>query len=205
MLTGLDSVIVVKDIRINLLPWREASRQRQRREFLQILILALMLAVTIVGSIGGYYIRAIDRQKQRNQFLETELGVLAVRIEEVNQVRQKSDELLARMKVIQSLQGHRPIIVRVFDELARQLAPDVFFIRLALAATDEGNILTLVGVARSSNRVSMQLRNFSDSDWFDQPSVTAIKAAPEHGPRASQFELSVRQVTPLKQPGLSGE
>ncbi|MGV0034960.1 MAG: PilN domain-containing protein [Candidatus Azotimanducaceae bacterium WSBS_2022_MAG_OTU7] len=58
------------------------------------------------------------------------------------------------MKVIQELQGNRPIIVRVFDELARQLAPRVFFTSLQMQAQS----LAIQGVAESNNRISKQLR-----------------------------------------------
>ena len=41
------------------------------------------------------------------------------------------------MRVIQELQGNRPVSVRLFDELARQLTNNVFFERLTLRG---GNI-----------------------------------------------------------------
>ena len=98
------------------------------------------------------------------------------------------------MKVIQELQGNRPIIVRVFDELARQLSPRVFFRSLNVQAQN----LSIQGVAESNNRISNQLRNFTESAWFEKPNVTAIKADPKYGPQASQFRLTVAQTTPKK-------
>ena len=99
------------------------------------------------------------------------------------------------MKVIQELQGNRPIIVRVFDELARSLAPRVFYRSLEM----EGSALSINGVAESNNRISNQLRNFSESDWFERPNVSEINAAPAMGPQASQFSLTVSQTTPKKE------
>ena len=78
-----------------------------------------MLAGAIVGGVDRFYASSIDLQTARNGFLQTEIGLLEERIDTIKLLQQKRNELLSRMKVIQELQGNRPIIVRVFDELAR--------------------------------------------------------------------------------------
>ncbi len=182
------------DIKINLLPWRAEWREQKKQEFINILVAVLVLAGAIVGGVDRYYNSAIDRQEARNNFLKTEIGVLEGRIAEIQLLQQKLNELLARMRVIQELQGNRPIIVRVFDELARQLAPRVFFTSLEMKEDQ----LQILGVAESNNRISNQLRNFTESDWFEKPNVTAITADAAMGPQASKFQLAVYQTTPQK-------
>ena len=185
---------MITDIKINLLPWREEVREEKKNEFLKILIAILILAGALVGGVDRYYNRAIDYQTSRNAFLQVEIQVLEERIDEIKLLQQKRNELLSRMKVIQELQGNRPIIVRVFDELARQLSPRVFFLTLSVQAEK----LSIQGVAESNNRISNQLRNFTESTWFEKPNVTEIKANPKFGPQASQFSLTVAQTTPKK-------
>lgn len=180
------------DIKINLLPWREELREERKKEFLQITIVVLAVAGIIVFGVDRYYNNSIDVQNERNNFLKQEISVLEERIAEIKLLQQKRNELLSRMRVIQDLQGNRPIIVRVFDELARQLAPRVFF----NALTMRGNEIDIRGVAESNNRISNQLRNFSESEWFDKPNVTAIRANDDYGPQASEFSLTVVQTTP---------
>lgn len=180
------------DIKINLLPWREELREQKKQEFLNVTVAVLAIAGLIVFGVDRFYNSSIDHQQARNDFLDREIKVLDERIAEINLLQQKRNELLSRMRVIQELQGNRPIIVRVFDELARQLAPRVFFTDLTMA----GTTLAIAGVAESNNRISNQLRNFSESEWFDAPNVTAIKASPQNGPQASQFSLTVVQTTP---------
>ena len=180
------------DIRINLLPWREELREEKKQQFLQITIAVLAVAGLIVFGVDRYYNLSIDNQNERNNFLKKEISVLEERIAEIQLLQQKRNELLARMRVIQDLQGNRPIIVRVFDELARQLAPRVFFNSMGMI----GNEIAIRGVAESNNRISNQLRNFSESEWFDRPNVTAITANDEFGPQASEFSLTVVQSTP---------
>ena len=183
------------DIKINLLPWREELREEKKKEFLNITVAILLLAASIVGGVDRFYNSSIDLQTSRNTFLQAEIKILEGRIEEIKLLQQKRNELLSRMKVIQELQGNRPIIVRVFDELARQLAPRVFFTSLLMKAEN----LSIEGIAESNNRISNQLRNFTESEWFDKPNVTAIRADSKFGPQASQFSLTVAQTTPKKE------
>jgi len=183
---------MVHDIRINLLPWREELREQKKQEFLKITLGILVLAAAIIGGVDRYYNRAIDLQTARNDFFKREIAVLEQRIQEIKLLQQKRNELLSRMKVIQELQGNRPIIVRVFDELARRLAPRVFFTGLQMTESN----LSINGIAESNNRISNQLRNFSESEWFEKPNVTAINADLNFGPQASQFALTVNQTTP---------
>lgn len=183
------------DIKINLLPWRAERRDAKKKEFLNVMVGVLLLAGLIVGGFDRFYNAAIDRQGERNNFIGGHIKTLEGRISEIQSLQQTRNELLSRMKVIQNLQGNRPIIVRLFDELARQLAPRVFYTDLRLV----GKKLSIQGIAESNNRISSQLRNLSESSWFDLPNVTAINADPSYGPQASQFSLSVLQSTPKKE------
>jgi type IV pilus assembly protein PilN len=183
------------DIKINLLPWREERREAKKKEFLNIIVSIFLTAGLIIVATDRFYDNAIKTQASRNTFLKKEIKVLESRIEDIRRLQEKKNELLSRMKVIQELQGNRPIIVRLFDEFARRLAPRVFFTDLTLS----DKLLAIKGIAESNNRISSQLRNLSDSDWFDKPNVTAINADTEYGPQASQFSLSVEQSTPGKE------
>ncbi len=186
---------MANDIKINLLPWREELREQKKQEFLNITVAVLVLAGTIIFGVDRYYNSSIDYQQARNDFLNREISVLDERIAEIQLLQQTRNQLLSRMRVIQELQGNRPIIVRVFDELARQLAPRVFFTDLVMVQ----DMLAISGVAESNNRISNQLRNFNESEWFEGPNVTAIKANAAFGPQASQFSLTVQQSTPKKE------
>ena len=183
------------DIKINLLPWREELREEKKKEFMNVLLGVLFIAGGIVLIMDRFYTGAIEDQKSRNQYLEQKITVLEERIEEIRLLQSKRNQLLSRMQVIQELQGNRPIIVRLFDEIAKRLADRVFYTRMKVT----GKNLEIDGVAESNNRISSQLRNFSDSDWFDKPNVGGIVADVNYGPQASQFKLTVQQTTPKKE------
>lgn len=183
------------DIKINLLPWREELREQRKKEFINVMVGVLIVAGGIIFVIDRYYSGEIDDQNQRNKFLGDEIAVLDGKISEIDNLQTQRNQLLSRMKVIQELQGNRPVIVRVFDELARNLADNVFFTRLEF----RGKTLDVAGVAESHNRISSQLRHFDESIWFTKPNVTEIQADPTYGPQASRFKLTVEQTTPKKE------
>lgn len=178
--------------RINLLPWREERRQERKKEFLTILGAVAASGVLLVLLIGQVYNGMIDHQRGRNAYLQGHIDELNRQVREIAELDKKRRELLDRMKVIQQLQGNRPIIVRLFDELVRTLPDGVYY--EALDRTDTK--VDIRGVAESNNRVSSLMRNFDRSDWFDKPNLTAVRAFPEFGEQASRFQLSVLISTP---------
>lgn len=183
--------------RINLLPWREWERERKRKEFLGNLAGVLVGAVALVFVFGWYLDGQIESQQERNAFLEREITELDRKIAEIENLQKTRDELLARMRVIQELQGNRPVIVRIFDELVRTLAKGVHFRELNM----QGNRLTVAGVAESNNRISSLMRNLDNSEWFASPNLKTIKEDPEnsdYGAQASTFNLTFVQVNPNK-------
>lgn len=181
--------------RINLLPWREWERERKRKEFLINMGVVLVIGLGIVFTAGWYLDGNIERQNDRNKFLESEIAVLDEKILEISNLKKKRDELLARMRVIQELQGNRPVIVRVFDELVRTLPKGAHFRNLEMI----GNTLTIDGTAESNNRISSLMRNLDGSDWFAEPNLKSIKEddkSMDYGDQASSFNLTFVQVNP---------
>jgi type IV pilus assembly protein PilN len=142
---------------------------------------------------GGQYLNhSVEQQNARNQFIKDKIAVLDQQIAEIRDLRQKREQLLARMRVIQDLQGNRPVIVRVFDELVRTLAKGVYFTSAKL----DGKNLSIDGTAESNNRISTLMRNLNGSEWFENPNLKGIKENTAAGAQASNFQLTVTQTSP---------
>ena len=180
---------------INLLPWRDEYRAEKQKEFFIIIgavCLAAALAVYIwMSVING----AIDSQNERNGILKQEISVLDKQVKEIQQLKKRRAELLARMEVIQGLQGERPLIVRYFDELVRSVPEGVYLKTLQRS----GNRITITGVTESNVRVSAFMRNLDDSEWFDNPNLRTVKAAPQFGKSASEFTMSFGTTKPKQE------
>ena len=185
---------------INLLPWREERRQELKKEFLVTTALVIALAVGLV-LLGDRVVNGqIQHQKARNQYLTDNIKVLDEQVAEIRELQKKRNQLLDRMRVIQELQGNRPIIVRVLDQLVRTVPDGVFYTNLQT----KNKTITISGVAESNNRVSSLMRRLDASEWLANPNLDAVKAAPEYGDQANTFNLTVQIQAPASE-NKSGE
>ena len=179
--------------RINLLPWREQLREERKQRFLVTLAGVLIVAGGIVFLADQYLNAAIAQQNARNEFIRNEISALDSRIKEISELKTRRQQLVERMKIIQDLQGNRPIAARIFDQLVRTLPDGVYFTGLKMT----GKSIAIVGAAESNNRVSNLMRNLDGSEWLDAPNLTEVKAltAGEWG-QANVFQLTVQQTQP---------
>ncbi|MGB1090687.1 MAG: PilN domain-containing protein [Oceanobacter sp.] len=174
---------------INLLPWREALRKEKQQEYLVILAGIALFAFLIIYIISMFYDSALANQSGRNRYLESETRLLEQRIKEIRDLKDARSQLVERMNLIQSLQGKRPVIVRIFDEVARSVPEDLYF--MSLQVSDEE--LNASGLAKSNNRVAALMRNFDESDWFKDPQLIGVQAL-DSG--TNQFEIKVLRSEP---------
>ncbi len=181
--------------RINLLPWREEFRQEKRKEFLTQLGFVVLLAAIASFAWIKFVDGAIAHQNGRNELLKTEIDVLEKRVKEIQELKKRRQELVARMKVIQDLQGTRPTIVRYFDEVVRAVPEGLFFTSLKRT----GSKITVKGVTESSNRVSSFMRNLDASEWFSEPNLKSINATTKYQDEAQEFLLEFKAVLPAEQ------
>lgn len=179
--------------RINLLPWREQLREERKQRFLVALAGVLVISAGLIFLGGQYLNGAIEQQTARNEFVRKEIAVLDARIKEISELKTRRAQLLERMKIIQDLQGNRPIIGRVFDQFVRTLPDGVYFTELKMT----GKSIAISGAAESNNRVSNLMRNLDSSDWLKAPNLTEVKAVTAGAvEQANVFKLSVQQTRP---------
>ncbi|HEY5646550.1 MAG TPA: PilN domain-containing protein [Pseudomonadales bacterium] len=189
---------------INLLPWREWERERRKKEFLANLVGVIVLGAVLVFAGGWMLDSSIDEQNARNSFLQSRIAELDAKIVEIAKLEQQKQDLEDRMELIQELQGNRPVIVRVFDELVRTLSSGVHYKKLSMT----GQNLSVAGIAESNNRISSLMRNLDESEWFQSPNLRSIKEDPDnsdYGPQASTFDLTFVQNNPNKSDEEEGE
>lgn len=158
--------------KINLLPWRQELRKQRQQEFVAILMAVGLVAVALVLFAHMALSKQVSDQEERNQYIKAEIAKLDGQIQEIDALQKRRDELLARMKVIQDLQGRRPVIVRIFDEMVRVI-PDGVYLR---SLERKGDTFSLTGVAESANQVSNLMRNLDASPWFKSPQLSTVAA-----------------------------
>lgn len=187
--------------KINLRPWREELRAEKQKQFVVMILGAAIIAGGLVFLWKTDMDNRIAYQESRNAYIETATKQLDKQIKEIEDLKRKRDELLSRMQVIQDLQGKRPVIVRVFDELVRTLPDGLYYTSLKKT----GEQVDIVGMSESNSRISSLMRRFEGSDWFNDPNLSNVAAADNTRAGYSQFNLSVQQQTPEPEGRTSNE
>jgi type IV pilus assembly protein PilN len=183
-------------IRINLLPHREIRRAAQQRDFLVMAGFFVGLAIAIVVSVHGINSGLIEKQMSRNKFLETKIAELDKQIEEIKKLKEQTQALLARKQVVESLQGNRTEVVRLLDQLVRQIPEGVYL----KAVKQTGAKVSITGYAQSNARVSTLMRNLESSPWLESPNLVEIKALVQQNTRLSEFTLTVHLARQAPEP-----
>lgn len=179
-------------IRINLLPHREMRRAQQQKAFVALMFGALLAGAAVVLAGQLALAQREEVQESRNALLKSEIAKLEAQIQEIARLKEETNNLLARKKVVEDLQSNRSESVRLFYEMAR-LIPDGLYLR---SLKQTGNQIELNGYAQSSARVSTFMRNLEGSGWFETPQLIEVKAASVGNLRVQEFSLKVSQTTP---------
>ena len=151
-----------------------------------------LVAAGIVGFVHFYHSQLIERQLGRNQFVEAQTVLVDKKIEAIKELEKEKQNLLDRMRAIEQLQGNRPLIVHLFDELISSL-PDGVSVK---NISQNGYDITITGEAQSNARVSSFMRNLESSAWLANPQLDIIQANNANGTRISNFTLRFSQIIP---------
>lgn len=174
-------------IRVNLLPHRLLKRKALQRQFFVVAAMVAVIGAGIWFLVHSMLEDQIQNQISKNKYLEEEIVKLDKQIEEIKKLREQTAQLLARKKVVESLQTNRAEAVHVLDELVRQL-PDGVYLR---GVKQTGQKVAINGYAQSNARVSTLMRNLEASPWLEQAALVEIKTAIQSNQRLSEFQLNV--------------
>ncbi len=160
-------------MRINLLPWREAERQRRKRAFTGLLFLSVLIGMAIVIAVMLYGGSMLDNQISRNTLLAEENARMDQRIKEISGLNDEINALKARQVAVENLQARRNHSVYLFDELASLVPSGVM-----LKSVRQTGAIVIAGYAQSNARVSEFLHNLAtQAHWLTRPELIEIKSA----------------------------
>ncbi len=158
--------------KINLLPHREERRREQRSAFILVCVIVAGVSLLLVMAWSRQITAHVALQNQRNELIDAESAKLDEDIKTIDDLQKKKKDLLKRMQVIEELQGRRPIIVRVFDEMVRVMPNGVYL-------TDferHGDAFHINGIADTNGDVSALMRNIQSSPWFKNATLNNVQA-----------------------------
>ncbi|MBP7975175.1 MAG: PilN domain-containing protein [Acinetobacter sp.] len=161
--------------KINLLPWRDELREQRKKKFVAFCVGVAALGVASVFSGWVYFDQKLDDQEQANQLIVSTNQNLDAQLKSLDGLQERRNAIIERMKLIQGLQGQRPITVRLVDELVRVTPPTMYLTKF----TRTGDKFTIEGKAESPNTVAELLRNLEASPWYRNAFMNSFLAAEE--------------------------
>lgn len=174
-------------IRINLLPHREIRRKQQQKQFFVMLGVVVGIGAAIWFVVHSYLEDQFSTQVGRNKYLQAEIEKLDKQIAEIQKLKDQTAALLARKRVVETLQGTRSEVVHLLDQLVRQL-PEGVYLR---AIKQAGSRVTINGYTQSQARVSTLMRSLDSSPYLEQPGLIEIKSATQGGQRINEFTMNI--------------
>ena len=186
--------------KINLLPWRAERRERRKREFFTHLVIAFVAAVVLVLLWGFWVSLRIGNQNDRNDYLKGQIAQLDAKITEIQNLQKVKDHLLARKRIVEKLQSSRSQMVHLFDQIVETAPAGVRLTGL----TQQGDKLTLDGVAQSNATVAQYMRNIEASPWMGPATLVKTENVHSDSNAPYEFELVVKLGTPKSDDDGSG-
>lgn len=182
-------------IRVNLLPHRQIRKEARQREFGLMVLFSAIAAGAIV--FMGYTIinGQVETQLERNKRLDAAIVKLDKEIADIKDLKDQISAMLERKQVVENLQTNRSQAVVVFDELSRQL-PEGMYLK---SVKQQGNVITIEGVADTNARVATLVRNFNASNWLESPILIEIKAVTTNNVKQNIFTLKVNLKVPKQE------
>lgn len=174
-------------MRINLLPHRQLKRAERQRQFGLMALMAAVVAGAIVFMGWTYLGAKKDSQVERNTRLELAIAKLDKEIADIKDLKDQISNVLERKQIVENLQTNRSQSVVILDELSRQL-PEGLYLK---SVKQQGNLITLEGVADTNARVATLVRNLSVSNWMESPNLIEIKSITVNGIKQNDFTLNV--------------
>lgn len=167
--------------KINLLPWRDELREQRKKQFITVCIAVAILAIATILATWFYLDQKLSDQEQANQLVVSTNQNLDTQLKSLDGLQERRNTVIERMKLIQGLEGQRPVTVRLVDELVRLMPTTVYVTKF----TRSGDKFTIEGKAESPNAVAELLRGLEASPWYRNAFMNSFLAAAENKEKAA--------------------
>ena len=161
--------------KINLLPWRDELREQRKKQFVAICVGVALIGLLTVLLTWFFFNQQLEDQEQANQLVTSTNQNLDTQLKTLDGLQERRNAIIERMKLIQGLQGQRPVIVRLVDELVRVTPTQMYITKFSRV----GDKFTIEGKAESPNTVAELLRNLEASPWYRNAFMNSFLAAEE--------------------------
>ncbi|MDR5858987.1 PilN domain-containing protein [Halomonas eurihalina] len=155
---------------INLLPWRDAWREKRRRRWRIMLLGALLVGVAAGYGLERHHADRFEAQQRRHALIERHAEALRSAVQAVERQEALLADLVLRRAELKSRLDKRGEVLAIFNGLASTRVAGVRYLSLER----RGGLLMLVGSADSHQRIAAQLQALEASPAFEAPSLSEV-------------------------------
>ncbi len=173
-------------IRINLLPKVEIKKPKKGIGEIFIGTLALLVVLGVI--LATHFSQAGKINKTRNEIQVTDKKIKALKDveEQVNEFKQKNQELERRIQIIANLEKKRSGPLYVMDSLSSSIPARSWIDNIK----SKGSATTISGIAWNEFTVAELMKNLQNSNYFKNVKLKVIKQEDVSSLPLRKFEIT---------------
>lgn len=177
-------------IRINLIPYREARRQRQILQHVGNFVAVLVLAVVLVIGVHTVFSTQLADLQEETAQLTAQNKVLKEKIGKIEHLDSLRADVERKLEIVDRLQEGRFHSLMTLHNIAQVIPRNVWL----KSITDNTTVISLVGLAESNKAVANFMRLLDQSAIFSDVKLLAINRIDVDGMPVRQFSITVSRV-----------
>jgi type IV pilus assembly protein PilN len=184
-------------IRINLLPIGRRPVEEKIRKEISVFFLLTFFSLVVMAYFHVGHTREIKRITTEKMNLEKDIRRYQDRQKQLDNLKKQEKMIKQKLDVIDRLMQNRDLPVRILDQLAVRIPSDKMWIK---NLTQQGNILTLTGVARGNETIAQFMEALAKSPYIDPNGVdlNQSRQVSIQGYKLKNFNLTARIIVPKK-------
>lgn len=177
-------------IEINLLPWRDLQRERERTVFMKVLLCSFIGLLSFIFVLEYCTNSLLHSQLRDNQSLEQEVAELNAQMLEINKIKEKCSLLIRQINFITELESDSLLNLHLFDELPGLLPVGVYLSLLEKV----DNKIVLSAFAPSNQEITQLIKAIKNNIWMSEPKLMEIKknSSFQHNQFKVNFKLKAK-------------
>lgn len=181
-------------IRINLLPVRAAQKKEKLRAQISILVLTVVVALVVCAGLYAAMAVKISNQKEEIARINDEIRQLQKIIGEVGRYKKLSEDLQAKLNVMDRLKEGQTGPVHLLDQLSLVL-PERLWVT---SFKESGGAISITGIGLNETAVAAFMQNLEASPYYVGVELQVIEQVTQDGLKLQRFSLSARATAPPK-------
>lgn len=172
---------------INLLPWRDEILAVNKRFFLRLLMMSVLLSVLAVIAIYHIFFGELAYSKSYTSALERAKVGFVDSVKTYFQYKKTGEEVRKRLETLQNLQRGRFDDVRLLNEIVKIIPKGVHLNTI----TRNNDAVDLTGFANSNLLISSFMKEIDQSTHLDVVSLKDVQTTAGGG-AITQFDLRIK-------------